>query len=281
MATIWTPDAADRDAYLSRLSSETPTANPEQIPILFQAAQDAYRARWRFDDPGFDLSTEWQANVKTIVVGHEAAIVIDGLDWVVVGVAGSDDISDWWSNLDARRCPRGPLGLSVHEGFADGYLALREAVDDALLEAIGTSVRQEGRWGNAYVHFCGHSRGGAIAQLLAVDSFAARSALTQCVTFGSPRVFAAGSRLPDGMERRIWRVENSNDIVTHAPTAWRFRHRGARVLLDEAGGMLVRPPLWKLVWSKLKSYRGDALQDHLQTSYHHSIQAVFSPPSGI
>lgn len=245
------------------------------IPIAFVASCDAYRASRRRGDVSFDLSPEWQANVSTITAGSDCAIVIDGPGWVIVSVAGSDDFDDWMSNKKVARVPEGPAGAWVHEGFADGYNALREGVDDAILDMLGSRIRQQGHWNDAgVVHFVGHSRGGGIAQLLALDCFIGRTATTQCITFGSPRVFDKSAKIPEDFRRRLWRVEHSNDIVTHMPTAWRFRHRGHRLTLTETGSLFQDLPLWRLLRTKWKGYHADAATDHLMTEYDAALSAL-------
>jgi predicted lipase len=107
----------------------------------------------------------------------------------------------------------------TEQGFTNFYSTLRTGpniaqprVIDALRPLIATGTIKT-------LRIAGHSLGGALATLLAVD-VSDNSVFTAptVYTFGSPRVgdkVFAGTY--DGLVPNSWRIENLNDIVPHLP----------------------------------------------------------------
>lgn len=144
---------------------------------------------------------------------------------LIIQFRGSDQVKDWVRNLKARqliipymseRTDRAtPPKDMVHTGFLEAYLVVREMV----LEITRLHMNEFKR-----IIFTGHSLGGAIATLAAVDFVyhnRDQQEKVNCVTFGSPRVgnrvFAQGFyRL---VKRRI-RVTHGDDPVAWYPRPW-------------------------------------------------------------
>lgn len=236
---------------------------------LLAACSAAYH-----DTSAIPLQDRWTAESTFFAELNDHGVVFQGEGWIVVAVAGTDNAADWRGNLDYAPAPLGPYESRVAGGFGDAFRAMWGGLDDllrALWPAFGT--RQEGLQNNPpLVTFTGHSRGGALAQLLALEFWASRSTHCQCVTFGSPRVFSGGQYLPADWQQTLWRVEHSNDIVPHTPPCWRFRHRGTRVFLDEDGTLLENPSWLQLVRRKLRGYCFDTVRDHLLGNYRLSLE---------
>jgi len=100
-----------------------------------------------------------------------------------------------------------------------------------------------------HVLLCGHSLGGALATLAAMDLREAcgaalpASALT-VITFGSPRVGSAAlARYYDAQVcPDHWSVVNQHDVITHGGRlCGLYKHVGKRVLINPRGDMIVRP----------------------------------------
>ncbi len=150
----------------------------------------------------------------------------------------------------------------VHRGF-------KREVDDIWPE-LEQLLRDEGR----YVWFCGHSLGGAMAQICAgrcqVSDIAAVP--TEVVTFGSPRV--GTKRYIQHAKVRHLRWVNNNDIVTRVPPTWlRYRHTGTHMYLDRNGDVRTLSPAqrgkdrWAGFRSGLKQRRFDHFSDHAIADY--------------
>jgi pimeloyl-ACP methyl ester carboxylesterase len=138
---------------------------------------------------------------------------------------------DWLSNLNAALAV-GPGGLPVHAGFARVYRSMKDDVAAALR---GTNPRS--------IHVVGHSLGGAIANLFAMQ-FALEKRANVCLyTFGAPRpgtvpfVKAMGAEIPVGNVKRVYAMA---DVVPMVPI-WPFLHAPANPggLRVERGGQLL------------------------------------------
>ncbi len=150
----------------------------------------------------------------------------------------------------------------VHRGF-------KREVDDIWPE-LEESLRDEER----NVWFCGHSLGGAMAQICAgrcqLSDIAAVP--TEVVTFGSPRV--GTKRYIQHAKVRHLRWVNNNDIVTRVPPRWlRYRHTGTRMYLNSTGEFKRYTPAqrgkdrWAGFWAGVKQRKFDHFSDHAIAAY--------------
>ena len=150
----------------------------------------------------------------------------------------------------------------VHRGF-------KREVDDIWPE-LEESLRDEDR----HVWFCGHSLGGAMAQICAGRCQLSDIAATprEVVTFGSPRV--GTKRYIQHAKVRHYRWVNNNDIVTRVPPRWlKYRHTGIQMYLDRNGDIAKLTPAqrgrdrWSGFWSGLKRRKFDHFSDHAIAAY--------------
>ncbi len=156
---------------------------------------------------------------------------------------GSDSNTDWGVNLNIRQAAvqffkketvkeeiqqnsqkiypypgKSQSGTMLHQGFAQAYGAVRDAIHRYLRQHPG-----------ARVTVTGHSLGGAVATLCAVDvqyNFGGQLAELEVYTFGSPRVGNKGfqksfhQRVP-----RSYRFVQGMDLVPAFPRVWQgYRH---------------------------------------------------------
>ncbi|CAA9587170.1 hypothetical protein AVDCRST_MAG81-4429 [uncultured Synechococcales cyanobacterium] len=102
-------------------------------------------------------------------------------------------------------------GAQMHQGFATAYLSVREKIHDYLKNHAASSVT-----------ITGHSLGGALATLCAVDvQYNFPNVAISIYTFGAPRVGNAGFR--DSFNRRVpstYRFVYGMDIVPALPRPW-------------------------------------------------------------
>lgn len=118
----------------------------------------------------------------------------------------------------------------VHAGFLNSALALLPGVTDWLNSVTAARTR---------LLICGHSLGGAIANLVAADVRP-----DSLVTFGCPRVgddeFV--DFLLNHLHLQITRVVNCCDVVpTLPPTFMSYEHASDALYLDSNGTLLVNP----------------------------------------
>lgn len=115
---------------------------------------------------------------RWIEVGNNCAGVLVFDDHIHLSVCGSNDRYDWMQNFDTK--PSSGMLLGAHRGFCRAAEELRK--HDAMRE-----IRQMVTgFPRRPLVLGGHSAGGAIAQLLSLDS---RLSPREVVTFGSPKVF--------------------------------------------------------------------------------------------
>jgi len=150
---------------------------------------------------------------------------------------GTTDAEGWVTDLDAERAPCGfGDGIAVHEGFVAHWQFLRERIAPAVkgAQVLGRPVT-----------LAGHSLGGAMATLAAIELARTGYRVERVVTFGSPRVgnaaFAGAYELA-GLVEKTTRYVHSFDPVPWLPTClFGFRHVCPATWYD---GAIWRPWSW-------------------------------------
>lgn len=174
---------------------------------------------------------------------------------VYVAIRGSDSWDDWKSNV--RLIGRANWhGMSVHRGFEKPARGMEKRV----LEIISNHPGKR-------IVFCGHSRGGAIALLLAIAAgqhFPAQ--VVQCVTFGQPRV-STERQIRDHFGGEYIRVQNGSDVVTRWPKLG-FSHAGTCLHLTNRGKKhwLLDPSVFATMTDRLLTFSQRA-SDHNINDY--------------
>lgn len=153
---------------------------------------------------------------------------------VFVGARGTYG-SEWLSNFnfldqEARE------GESDHTGFKTAEAEIERILEDYCLEH-GVKATDK-------VLVTGHSRGGAVANLLAADldlraqadygPFGRKG--IYAYTFAAPQVTTRTADANDPLYRNIFNVVNPTDLVARIPlSGWGYRRYGVTVELPEAG----------------------------------------------
>jgi len=135
--------------------------------------------------------------------------------------------------------------VRVHSGFSQAYACIREDVVSLLLERLELCAKEGVE---VQLHITGHSLGGAIASLFALDlvgllprtvgsSGTEEQGLVKAVyTFGSPRLGNAAFRsMYNALVPRTFRLVASRDLVPTLPPSITYRQLGREVWLDDAG----------------------------------------------
>ena len=143
--------------------------------------------------------------------------------------------SEWLSNfnfLDKEAME----GESDHTGFKAAETEIERRLEDYCREHGVTAADK--------VLVTGHSRGGAVANLLAADLDTRAQADygpfsldgIYAYTFASPLVTTRASNADDPLYRNIFNVVNPTDLVAHVPLAgWGYQRYGVTAELPEAG----------------------------------------------
>lgn len=136
----------------------------------------------------------------------------------VMAMRGTQTTNDWLSNFNiGMSC--GPSGSLVHSGFNEIYKKMRLDVQKMIAEARPKPVK---------VHFIGHSLGGALATLAALDWAKSGIGSTYLYTFGAPRIGSFGlagdirRHIGERNTKRIYALSDPVPMIPLLP----FTHAG-------------------------------------------------------
>jgi hypothetical protein len=146
----------------------------------------------------------------------------------VIAIRGTEGILEWIHDAEFSLVPCPFLAGAGHteDGFTDMYESLRTGAapgSPAVVDALATLQFPQPV---SSLTICGHSLGGALATLLALD-VAANTTFTEpaVYTYGSPRtgdsLFAATY---DQVVKNSYRVANRLDIITSLPPPLGYEH---------------------------------------------------------
>jgi hypothetical protein len=145
---------------------------------------------------------------------------------VVIAIRGTEGILEWVHDAVFNLVPF-TFG-STDDGFTAMYKSLSISPGGA---AVSVALRTLKSVSSMTV--CGHSLGGALATLLAVDIAVSTGTAPAVYTYGSPRVgdatFAAAY---DHLIPNSWRIVNRIDIVPYLPLSPPYQHISALVDLN-------------------------------------------------
>ena len=101
---------------------------------------------------------------------------------IYVSIRGSSNIPNWIENIDvARDSYAGCSGCSVHSGFKNAFNSLQASILANVKQLVS-------KYPLAEVYVTGHSLGGAIAALVALDLNNNAIRVHSFITFEQPRV---------------------------------------------------------------------------------------------
>ncbi|CAL9225156.1 unnamed protein product [Arabidopsis halleri] len=220
--------------------------NAEEMKTLFSSAESAMEA-WAMlatalGHPSF-IKSEFEklCFLENDITDTQVAIWRDTRrKRVVIAFRGTEQTK--WKDLqtDLMLVPTGlnpeRIGgdfkqeVQVHSGFLSAYDSVRIRIISLLKMAIGyidDVAEREDKW---HVYVTGHSLGGALATLLALElsssQLAKRGAITVTMyNFGSPRV--GNKQFAEIYNQKVkdsWRVVNHRDIIPTVPRLMGYCH---------------------------------------------------------
>lgn len=152
-------------------------------------------------------------------MANSAAYALIGDEVVVIAFRGTEftSLSDWQTDAYTKFKLVPGVGR-MHSGFYNAYEDVRRDVEHTLRNHEGKKI-----W------LTGHSLGGAMAVVCAVQLNRKNLGRPHIVTFGQPRVGDnSTARWIDGkFFRKYQRIVNDNDIVPRLPPTWYFQYADA------------------------------------------------------
>ena len=169
--------------------------------------------------PNFEVYDAWNITVSgslsNVVVG-----INHDTDDIIVSLEGTKDVTELLHELtDFNLIPYTPHVLpnaTVDDFFLNAYVAAQ----DRIISTI-TTVKEIQNKVSQPVIVTGHSLGGSIAALVAIDlvlSGVVSSEELQLITYGEPRTGNPDfAKYMDKYVPNSWRLVHSGDIVPHVP----------------------------------------------------------------
>lgn len=157
---------------------------------------------------------------------------------MLVSIRGSYG-SEWISDANFGTAGLEELDEADHLGFA---VAAQEVIEQ-LQTGVTAYAENGGSVDDLAILFCGHSRGGAAANIAAAYADEAADGLRPlaplssiyCYAFAVPRT-TTSSRAGDAMYDNIFNIQNPSDLVPRLPLAqWGYARYGRDVWLPELG----------------------------------------------
>jgi len=192
--------------------------------------------------------------VEMFTNGHDYGCAYITADTVYVVIRGTDDKYDWLSNFKVVKRKRWH-GIKAHRGFVQGA----ESLEADMLKILSQYPEHN-------LIFAGHSRGGAIALLLAISAQHHHAhGSSRVITYGQPRV-STQAQIRDAYYKGPYlRVQNGSDVVCRYPKIG-YSHAGGLLYIDNDGGYMVNPgPLARFA-DRLFTFR-QRKSDHKLTDY--------------
>ncbi|DBA98706.1 TPA: hypothetical protein ACH3X1_014479 [Trebouxia sp. C0004] len=220
----------------------------------------------------FQLIRCTQANVKCLVAWSHHTLV--------VAFRGTANLTNACADVKAWMVHQSPVtprqllhaAPKVHSGFHSAWEI--SGLKAAVMELIQSQISSEAA-ADMTVFLTGHSLGGAMANLAAVDiSRMMTWASVKVYTVGAPRVGNhAYARMYNKLVPDTWSIINHRDPVPQMAKFWFLYARpGQRVLLYEDGDMVISPTPLDI---RLQNYRRRGkLKQHKLTSYRAALVAV-------
>ena len=162
-----------------------------------------------------DIDPNWALDTTKAVSGTDDAYMVEGADEVWVVFRGTEwSVAEWYRNFQIKKADIEGLGR-IHKGF---FINIPEIMD---------ILDEHPAFKDKDINFCGHSRGGAMAQLAALMHRNEYKSNPKVYTFGSPRCgdksFLEAYR---GIE--TLRVVHRLDPIPEVPR-WNYWHTPVKV----------------------------------------------------
>ena len=221
-------------------------------------------------------------------------IIIQHEDYVVVAFRGTDELADWMDNIKVSSTP-GPLG-NVPSGFYNAFLDVWGREEDEFLnpkdgkelmwkriqelrdrgDALDEIKDKDRRWliglkkPKRPLWITGHSLGGAMATLAAAWLAERKKPFNGAYTFGQPRCGDENFQIAFDakLEKRFFRFQNNNDIVTRVPARLAgYEHVGRYIYITEDRELKADISWWHKFVDRLEGVVGNILDNEIKLEW--------------
>ena len=188
--------------YFAGSNTSEKTALPDTV---YDEAYMASKAAYSKTKPAGPDITEYEY-VQNVDTGARSGI-FSSPNRIVIAFSGSDSKTDWLkTNMDGR--------VDEETGIHEGFLKAWTSIKDKVLTLAGDMLIRNGGGKNVTVLVTGHSLGGALAEVSALDILATMDRPLTVVTFGAPPI--GTSKFTTTFDQQIsdaWRVFTVHDPV--------------------------------------------------------------------
>jgi len=165
------------------------------------------------------------------------AALIEHEDYLCIAFRGTDEIKDWFDNVNAFQ-ERALFG-GFHRGFWNSLNDVWTPLYDKYLKLRSKKKRP--------LFLTGHSLGGAMATVAAAKLIHEDKPFTSVYTFGQPRAVTLETARIFNVEAsgRYFRFQNNNDLVTRVPgRLMGYSHVGSFLYISEEKKIHKDPGFW-------------------------------------
>lgn len=189
-----------------------------------------------------DLCTDMNPERGNIRVSIGLVLQASGAGDIVIAIRGTEGIQEWIHDAQflPKPCPFMAAAGHTEDGFTDMYQSMRIGLDPASSTLVQSLPKLEFPRPITSLTICGHSLGGALATLLALDVAVNTSFTPAVYTYASPRtgdpqfVSIYNHAVPNTV-----RIANRLDLVPKLPLPPLYEH----VLgLNELTSATIVPP---------------------------------------
>ena len=207
------------------------------------------------------------ARVATFDKNSSQAILVEHCNYIAAAFRGTDELGDWWDNLNALP-GQGPFG-KVHRGFQAALLDVWPEMRSKLRE-----FREDNKNSYRPLWLTGHSLGGALATLAAAQLIQIDEPFFGVYTFGQPRCGDRDFARIFNVEAksRFFRFQNNNDIVTRVPSRiMGYSHVGEFIYISDEGGLNRDVGRWFQFLDRVKGVANDIGEKGIDGAKDHAI----------
>jgi triacylglycerol lipase len=182
---------------------------------------------------GYSVESDGRNETEYLFVRGRADVIVAFRGTEIDNFWGS--LSDWLTDFKLR-LQADAHGSRIHEGFTAALNRVWKDVEGRMKEVLKRDP-------NIRIWITGHSLGAALATLAAYRASMDGAFNVHAVyTYGSPKV---GDRvfkshlIRNGVDARIFRFRNHNDLVTRVPPSAVYNHVGSPQFIDNSGHLHV------------------------------------------